>query len=158
MVAGQGLQEQVATKVNEVKSLVSGMSVEQALKKPSAGEWCANEVLSHLIGEELGEWKARIEAFVIQDTPTIEITPGISFIEGRSGQSTGELLAEFESAYSTFGTFLAGLSQEQLSRKAHVPLFKETPLGEYPTLEQFAAGVISFHVADHVQQIRSLCS
>lgn len=157
MVTAQGLHEQLAEKVNEIKSIISGIDDDAATKKPAAQEWCVNEVLSHLIGEELGRWKARIETFVREDTPLIDITPGISYVETRSEKSTGELLADVESTYGEFGTYLAGLSEEQLNRKAQVPLFKETSLGEYPTLAQFAAGVINYHIEDHVQQLRSLC-
>lgn len=157
MVAAQGLQDQVAAKVNEITSLVAGLSSEDASKKPSADEWCVNEVLSHLIGPELGAWKGGIESIVNEDTPLIDLTPGISYYEGRSGESTAALLAEFEKEYHTVGEYLGSLTEEQLNRKAHVPLFKETPLGEYPTLAQFAGGIINFHMADHVQQIRALC-
>lgn len=157
MVAAQSLQAQVSEKVNEIKSLVDGLTGEQASRKPSADEWCVNEVLSHLIGEELGNWKAGIESIVTQDTPLIDLTPGISYYGGRSGQSTGELLSAFEKEYNAVGGYLAGLTEEQLNRKAHVPIFKETPLGEYPTLAQFAGGIVNYHMADHVQQIRNLC-
>jgi hypothetical protein len=156
MVAAQGLQEQVSSKVNEIKSLVAGLSSEEASKKPSADEWCVNEVLSHLLGPELGSWKGGIESIVKEDTPLIDLTPGISYYERRSGESTEELLAEFEKEYNAVGEYLGSLTEEQLNRKAHVPIFKETPLGEYPTLAQFAGGIINFHMADHVQQIRAL--
>lgn len=157
MVAAQGLQDQVAGKVNEIKSLVAGLSSEEASKKPSADEWCVNEVLSHLLGPELGSWKGGIESIVNEDTPLIDLTPGISYFDGRGGQSTEELLSAFETEYNAVGEYLGSLSEEQLNRKAHVPIFKETPLGEYPTLAQFAGGIINYHMADHVQQIRTLC-
>lgn len=157
MVAAQGLKDQVGAKVEEIKSLVAGLSSEQSSKKPSSDEWCVNEVLSHLIGEELGNWKGGIASIVTEDTPLIDLTPGISYYDGRSGQSTGELLSAFEIEYTAVGEYLAGLTDEQLNRKAHVPIFKETPLGEYPTLEQFVSGIVNYHMADHVQQIRNIC-
>jgi hypothetical protein len=40
---------------------------------------------------------------------------------------------------------------------ADKPLFKETPFGEYPTLEQLASGLINFHMAAHVSQLQNLC-
>jgi len=45
-----------------------------------------------------------------------------------------------------------------LNRKAHIPFLKETPLGEYPTLGQWAIGVIQFHLNDHIQQLKNLSS
>lgn len=157
MVAAQGLQEQISAKVNEIGSVVRGLSIEQASKKPSADEWCVNEVLSHLIGPELGAWKGGIESIIAQDTPLIDLTPGLSYFEVRDGQSTEELLSAFETEYNAVGEYLGSLSDEQLNRKAHVPIFKDTPLGEYPTLAQFAGGIVNYHMADHVQQIRALC-
>jgi hypothetical protein len=157
MGMADGLAQQLAAKVSEVKSIVSGISEEDAAQKPAADEWCANEVLSHLIGEELGDWKARIELIVKEDTPLIDLTPGISYTEKRTEKTTSALLSAFETDYAAFGKYLGSLTDEQLSRKAHVPLFKESPLGEYPTLAQFATGIINYHVADHVQQLRNLC-
>jgi hypothetical protein len=61
-----------------------------------------------------------------------------------------------ESTYSEMGAFLSGLNEEQLNRKAQVPLLKETPIGEYPTLGQLAGALINFHLNDHVQQLRNL--
>ena len=157
MVASQSLQDQLATKVNEVVSLVEGLDDSAASKSPREGEWCAKEVLSHLIGPELGAWKGWVESIATEDTPTIDLTPGISYYEPRRSFSVGELIEQFKTEYGALGDYFAGLSEDQLSRKAHVPLFKETPLGEYPTLDQFAGGIINFHMADHVQQLRSLC-
>lgn len=157
MVTAQSLESQLAQKVSEIKGIVVGVAPESAARKPAADEWCVNEVLSHLIGEELGEWKARVSRFVDEDTPMIDITPGVSHFEGRSGKPTDELMAEVESAYGEFGSYLAGLSEEQLNRAAHIPLFKETPLGEYPTLSQFVSAMIGYHLNDHVGQLRNLC-
>ena len=58
--------------------------------------------------------------------------------------------------YDRMGELVAGMSEEQLSRKAHVPLFKQTPLGEYPTLAQWTQGIIDYHLADHVRSLPSM--
>ena len=74
----------------------------------------------------------------------------------RKSAPVPELLSKVESDYSAIGNFFAGLNDQQLNRKAHVPFLKETPLGEYPTLGQWAIGVIQFHLNDHIQQLKNL--
>lgn len=157
MVTAQSLQQQVASKVSEVKSLVEGINDDQASMKPAEGEWCAKEVLSHLIGEELGGAKVILQRFLEEDTLQIDIEPGNPYFENRSSMSTADLLSTFESEYGKIGEFLGSLSEEQLNRTAKVPLLKETPLGDNPTLAQFAGALMNFHVNDHVEQLRNLC-
>ena len=157
MVTAQSLQDQVTEKVNEIKGLVSELSDDEAANNPVEGEWCVKEVLSHLIGAELGSAKAGLKRFLDEDTPQIDVNPGISYFEVRNSLSTAELLSTFEAEYGKLGEFLGGLSEEQLNRKANVPLMKESPIGEYPTLSQWAGALLNFHVNEHVGQIRNLC-
>ena len=58
--------------------------------------------------------------------------------------------------YSEIGRFVGGLTDEQLSRKANIPLLKETPLGENVTLAQWTGAIINFHLNDHINQLRHL--
>lgn len=156
MVSGPSLKQQLDQKVQEIEQAVSGLSEEQASKPPAQGEWSAKEVLSHLGGSDSTEFVARLKRILDEDTPRIDVTPGVSYYEQRKGASTSQLLSEVESAYGEAGKFLGGLSEEQLNRKAQVPLLKETPIGEYPTLGQLAGALINFHLNDHVNQLRNL--
>ncbi|SRR6266571_788489 len=155
MSTGTALSEQLSAKVNELKDAVSGLSEDKAAKAKSEGEWSAKQVLSHLCGDNDALSMYEFGRFLEEDNPDLGITPG-SYGDIRKDAALPELLSRIDSDYATIGSFLAGLSDEQLARTAHVPFLKETPLGEYPTLGQWAGAVINFHLADHVNQLRSL--
>ena len=155
MVSGPSLKQQLDQKVQEIKQAVSGLSEEQAARPPAQGEWSAKEVLSHLCGQDDALSMYEFKRFLSEDTPPLGITPG-QYSDIRKDAPIPELLSKVESDYSAIGNFFAGLNEEQLNRKAHIPFLKETPLGEYPTLGQWAIGVINFHLNDHVQQLKNV--
>lgn len=154
MGMGEALSAQLTAKVDEVKEAVSGLSDEEAAKPKAEGEWCAKQVLSHLCGNEDALSMYELQRFLQEDTPALGITQG-AYGDLRKDAPVSELVSKIDTDYAAIGTFLAGLSDEQLARKAHVPFLKETPLGEYPTLGQWASALINFHLADHVNQLRA---
>lgn len=157
MVSGPTLQQQVSQKVQEIKQAVAGLSEDKAAKQPADGEWCVKEVLSHLTGEENAVMMYQLNRILEEDTPTLTLIPGVSaYTDERKNAPLSQLLSTVEAQYSDLGKLFAGMSEEQLSRKAHIPFLKESPLGEYPTLGQWAMGIINFHLADHVSQISTL--
>ena len=156
MVSGPSLKQQLDQKVQEVKQAVSGLSEEEASKKRREEEWSVKEVLSHLSGDGSSDAVSLLDRVIKEDTPQIDIHPGQSYYEGRESLPLTELTSRVESTYGGMGAFLSGLSEEQLNRKAQVPLLKETPIGEYPTLGQLAGALINFHLNDHVQQLRNI--
>ena len=155
MVTGPSLQQQLDQKVQEIKQVASGLSEQQAAKAPAEGEWSAKQVLSHLCGDDDALSMYEFKRFLDEDTPALGIIPG-RYGDNRKDAPVSELVSKIDSDYAKIGSFLAGLDDEQLNRKAHIPFLKETPLGEYPTLGQWAIGVIQFHLNDHVQQLKNL--
>jgi hypothetical protein len=157
MVSGPSLQQQLNQKVEEIKQAVSGIDEQKAAKRPADGEWSAKEILWHLTGEEHALKTFEMERFLGEETPQLGITPGQTpYTDDKGKVPVQELVSRVETQYADVGKFLAGLNEEQLNRKAHVPFLKETPLGEYPTLGQWAVGLINFHLNDHVQQLKNL--
>lgn len=155
MVSGPTLQQQLDQKVQEIKQAVSAIDEQNATKQPAEGEWCAKEVLSHLCGADDALSMYEFKRFLAEDTPALGITPG-SYSDIRKDAPLSELVSKIDSDYGQIGNFFAGLNEEQLTRKAHIPFLKETPIGEYPTLGQWAVGVIQFHLNDHIQQLKNL--
>lgn len=157
MVSGPSLQQQLDHKVQEIKQAVSDLNEGKASDRPGEGEWSAKEILWHLTGEEHALRTFEMERFLKEETPELGVTPGQTpYNEEKSKVAVGELMSRVEKQYAEVGNYLAGLNEEQLNRKAHVPFLKETPLGEYPTLGQWAIGLINFHLNDHIQQLQNL--
>jgi hypothetical protein len=83
MVSGPSLQQQLDQKVQEIKQAVSGLSEEEASKKRGEEEWSVKEVLSHLSGDGSTDAASLLDRVVKEDTPQIDIHPGMSYYEGR---------------------------------------------------------------------------
>jgi hypothetical protein len=158
MVSGPGLQQQLDQKIRDIKQVVSGVDEQKALERPAEGEWCIKEVLSHLAGQDTANVMHRLKRILDEDTPNLDITPGVSAYDAQREQaSVSKLLSTVETQYTKLGKLLNSLTEDQLARKAHVPALQGSPLGEYPTLGQWAGFVVNFHIAGHVNQLRNLC-
>ncbi len=139
----------------ELESACAGVAEDVAGRAP-AGRWSPKEILSHLAGPEEGGLKL-FEAFLETDTPCIDLVPEQThFTDARRAMSFAQLLSLVKRKGEGLAVFAAGLSEERLARKAHVPAFKETPLTEYPTLADMLGRLGRDHVrmhADHLRQV-----
>jgi hypothetical protein len=157
MVTTASLKDQLDARIREIEQAVSGTPEEKASQAPE-GEWCAKEVLTHLAGSEAESFFDGVRLFVEEDTPQLGTTPGDPYFTGnRPNASVDELLAAVTRQYRELATWVGGLTEEQLSRKAHAPAFKETPLTEYPTLQLWLGAIINYHLPAHIQQLQVLC-
>jgi uncharacterized damage-inducible protein DinB len=132
---GSSLSEQMAQKVGEIKQAVAGLSDEKASKPPAEGEWSVKQVLSHLCGDDDALSMYEFKRFLAEENPDLGLVPG-NYGDAHKSAPLPKLVSKIESDYAAVGQFLSGLSDEQLGRKAHIAFLKETPLGEYPTLDQ----------------------
>ena len=153
---GKEIAQGVLAKMSEFKKACEGLDEEMSSKSPE-GRWTPRQIISHLCGPEgIGHLRT-LKAFLEADSPEIDMKPEDPYWSGkRSRMSLAELLAEFDQEYSRIAAFVESLSEEQLSRKAHIPMLKDSPLGEYPTLAQWAVGLSTYHIGFHVDHMREI--
>ncbi|MEW6112620.1 MAG: DinB family protein [Thermodesulfobacteriota bacterium] len=153
--AGQ-LSELIRRKVTDLKELCEGIDEETASFALS-GRWSPKEIVSHLCGPEGIGLLPTFHAFLEKDTPRIDIeVENPFFSEDRARMTFGELLAKFEGEYDRMAEFVSGLSEEQLNRRAHIPILKEAPMGEYPTLAEWIEAMGEYHLGWHTDHMREI--
>ncbi len=155
--AATSLSEAMGQKVRELEEVIAGFSEEAAARRPGDGQWCAKEVLSHLCGDEGESFVAGLRRFVSEDTPLIGVVAGLPYYTPqRQKMSLAEHLTAVRRQYGETVLFLGGLTDEELARKARIPLLKATPIGEMATLSQWAGAIINFHLTDHINHLRAI--
>ena len=153
---GARLAETVRQKVEELSKVCANLDEATASRAP-ADRWTPKQILSHLLGHEGGGLTKTLQAYLEQDNPQIDLDPGNHFYtEKRSRMTFAQLLAEVKAEYDRMADVVAGLSAEQLARKAHIPVLRESPLGEYSTLAVFVGFMAEHHVAFHTDHMREI--
>lgn len=155
--AATSLKDQLAQKMREMDEALSAFDETTAVKRPAEGAWCAKELLSHLMGEEGEGIAVGLRRFLDEDVPLIGVVSGLPyFTPARQAMSLKDLREGVFQQYNEVAEFVGGLGDEQLARKARIPLLKDTPFGEEVSMAQWAGIVINFHLADHVNQIKQI--
>jgi len=153
---GTKLAETIRQKVKEFGDLCANVDEATASKAPG-DRWTPKQIVSHLLGHEGGGLTKAVEAYLHQDTPKLDLEPGNHFCtEARERMTFAGLVEAFKSEYGRMADVVAGLSSEQLARKAYIPKLKESPLGEYPTLAAFVGGLAEHHMSFHIDHMKEI--
>ena len=155
---GDQLAQDIRQKVAALKQVCQGVGENLASRAPT-DKWSPKQILSHLCGPEDVGHLPNLRTFVDSDTPMIALVIGNPFFtEKRARMSVSELVAICEMNYQRIANFAAELTEEQLARKAHIPKLKDSPLGEYPTLDGMISVLGVYHVQDHTDHLREILS
>ena len=121
------------------------------------GEWTAREVLSHLMFEP--DWKpgALLASFAERDLPTVEISPGDTFLTPERRRMTlAQFVAALDAQRREVFTYLGGLSEADLGRKARIPLFKSFMGTDEIPMPMFVGALYDYHLNDHAGQLAKI--
>jgi hypothetical protein len=153
---GNELAQEIQEKVAALKQACQGVDENLASRAPT-DRWSPKQILSHLCGPEGVGHLPILRAFIDSDTPTIDLdTENPFFTEIRARMSFSVLVAECEMNYKRVANFAAELTEEQLAKKAHIPKLKDSPLGEYPTLDGMIHGLGEYHIQFHIDHLREI--
>ena len=153
---GEDLARLVRQKMREFIDLSKDLDEQTASRAPE-GRWSPKQIVSHISGPDGVGYMPMLQGFLDQDTPQFDIEPENPYFTDRRYRLTfAALLGELEKEYTRIADFAARLSPDQLNRKAHIPLLKETPIGEYPTLADWIAALMDYHVGFHIDHLKEI--
>jgi len=153
---GAQLSQIIHRKMEELKKLCEKVDEATASRAP-AGRWSPKEILSHVCGPDGVGFFPSIQTILDKETPRLDIKPEDPFFtEKRRRMTMKELLAEFDKEYEHLAQVAKGLSEDQLKRKAHIPMLKDSPIGEYPTLAVWISAIGEHHLGMHIDHMKEI--
>jgi hypothetical protein len=152
---GLAVVDALRQQMDELGAAVAGVDEEVASRRTADGGWSAKECLSHLNGADGDTFLDGVRRFFDEDTPEVDVEPGVThFDASRQAMSVAQLAARVQAQYRAIADIVARASADQLSRRAHIGLLSESPIGDHPTLLQWVETISGMHVAGHLAELR----
>jgi DinB family protein len=138
----------LAASLATVETEVSAMPPHVAQWRPAPGEWCANEVVGHLIEAERRGFAGRIRTILASDRPHLEPwdQPAVAAARRDCERTGTEVVAEFRALRTESLTLVAGLGPADLDRAGIHPA-----VGELRVRDLLAEWV--HHDRNHIRQL-----
>jgi hypothetical protein len=153
---GNELAKIIRQRVADLKLVCQGVDEVLSGRAP-AERWSPKQVISHLCGPDGVGHLPFLKTFLDSETPLIDlVTEDPFFTEKRTAMSFSALVAECELNYEQVASFAEGLDEAQLARTAHIPKLKDSPLGEYPTLDGMIYVLGEYHLQSHTDHLREI--
>ncbi len=136
----------VRATVVQVRAELASLGEAGASFHPADGEWCAKEVVGHLVEADLRGFAGRVRQILAGEEILAWDQPAVAALRGDCGRPWPEVLAEFaETRDDSLGVF-AELTTDDLDRTAEHPLVG--PLSIRDILHEWP-----FHDRDHLKQL-----
>ncbi len=130
----------------QVRAELAALGEQGASFHPADGEWCAKEVVGHLVEADLRGFAGRVRQILAGQEIQAWDQPQVAALRGDCGRPWTEVLAEFAETRADSLEVFDELSEDDLDRAATHPLVGELAirdiLHEWP-----------FHDRDHLKQI-----
>ena len=139
-----------------LKGQLQGMDTHmEATEAP--GEWTTRQVLAHLLFEPGWKPVPLLKSFADKDLPVVVIDPGLTDVTGGRETMTLKQFAEaLDMQRREVSSYLDGLSEADLKRKARIPLFKEIMGIDEIDIPTFVGALFEYHWNDHAGQIAKI--
>ncbi|HMK60795.1 MAG TPA: hypothetical protein VK452_06585 [Dissulfurispiraceae bacterium] len=158
MVSTEGarLSNLLNQKVAALKDACRGLDEKTASSAPT-GRWSPKEIISHLCGKNDSDAMSIIQPFLDSDNARIDLESGNSFFtDDRAKMTLADLLVLFEQRYKLLSDRAALLTDKQLAKTAHIPLLKESSIGEHPTLAKWLEAIAEYHLNFHIDHLKEI--
>ena len=132
-----------------LRGLMAEISDEDARWKPAPDRFSIAEVLSHLSHSEGHCYRARVDRFLSEEMPELELDDAQMFLDVYANADPEEDFAHFEDQRETNVELLRGLPAEAGNRKARHPVAGEITLSQM--LHEWA-----LHDLGHIRQVTEL--
>jgi hypothetical protein len=158
MVTNATLKDKFDEKAAAMESIVAGISDEKAARRPAEGEWCVREVLYHLSGDAQHTFRDDLNRFLNEEMPELGVTPGEVYLSPeREKAPIQELARSVAAQYRDIGTFVGGLTEEQLARPGRIAFLKQVRGSDEIKLSEWISLIVEYHVTQHLGQLQALC-